>query len=185
VAEHAVGRAGRPTGSAVVLGAGAVGTLVALVLRDSGLRDVTLVDADEGRRQQAAALTAFPAVDAVPRFAPGAGVTLFECSGSAGALNAALRAVPVRTHVVLVEVHSEATPTDLDALLHKEITLTGSSSHSRADFVRAVGRLARSPETFRPLLGRRAGLDDAPAALTRLAHTHDAGKLLVGGQEDS
>ena len=126
-----------------------------------------------------------------PRYGPGAepseeagwGRTLFEPGAETG--DAALRAVPVRTHVVLVGVHSSATPTDLHALLHKEVSLTGSLSHSRADFARAVERLARTPETFRPVIGRRAPLESAAAGLVRLAHTQTAGKLLVGGQEAS
>ncbi|TDD64417.1 hypothetical protein E1262_28400 [Jiangella aurantiaca] len=181
VAVRAVRRAG-PLDDAevVVLGAGTVGLLVAILLPAPPV----LVERRPEQRDLAARLTAARVVDTLPASGDGK-VVAFECTGSADALNALIAALPAHSRIVLAGVHGRRTPTDLHTLLHRELEFVGSLSHSRADMRRAVEVLAADPGRFAPLVTHRIGWSDVPDALRDLAGAHPtAGKVLAGPRGD-
>lgn len=164
VAMHAVGRASRAgdgnLGPCLVLGAGPIGLLVALLASETGTA-VHVVEPDPHRRQLAAALEL--AVSAgIPQ---GSGWrTAIDAAGYPGSLLDALTAVErggVVTVVALPHAPVELVPADL---VEREAAVLGSSGFDR-ELPEAVQLLAADPTRFRPLISEALDLDEAPARL--------------------
>ncbi len=163
---HAVTRLDVPPGaSVVIIGAGTVGLLTLLALREltpagpvylmakhahqrSRARDLdatALIDPDRGvrsLRRMTAARMHLP--ERGPEFLLGGVDMAFECTGSPGGLDTALRLV--RAGGTVVASGMPAGGADLTPLWYRELQLVGAyASHSgRADFETAL-RLAGSP----------------------------------------
>jgi 2-desacetyl-2-hydroxyethyl bacteriochlorophyllide A dehydrogenase len=137
VAVHAVRQAGDIKGtSVVVLGAGAIGVLIAQVARACGAGRVVLMDIRQERLELAARLgLEVAAVSAVPKSDAG---ILFEATGAPEAAELFAPLLAPLGVVVLVGRMDRAVPIDVDALLFKEARLVTSRYFSRADFVMAL-----------------------------------------------
>ncbi|WP_460917425.1 zinc-dependent alcohol dehydrogenase, partial [Plantactinospora veratri] len=148
VAVHDVRRSGLAAGDrTVVLGGGPIGVLIAVVAREAGA-EVLLAEPDERRRATAAELgfrTADPGdlVELVQEWTGGAGADVaFEVSGAAPAVLAATDVVRVRGTVVVVAIHPQPRPMNLQRVFWRELTILGARVYERADFERAVELLA-------------------------------------------
>lgn len=107
VAVHAVAKAElRPGDRVVVLGAGPIGVITALVLRARGFEDVTLVSRNvaQARAAQGLGLATVALDDA--HDAAGAGA-VFECAGTPAAASLALDLVGPLGRVILVGIALE------------------------------------------------------------------------------
>lgn len=151
VSVHDVRRSGLVPGEkAVVIGGGPIGVLIATSARDAG-GEVVVVELDPTRRAAVADL-GFEVLDprAVDQVAwvnewtgdAGADV-VFEVSGSAAAVLGATSLARVRGRVVVVAIHSEPRPIDLQRLFWRELTIIGARVYERPDFETAVDMLAR------------------------------------------
>lgn len=160
IAAHAVDRGSPGSGDAVlVIGAGGIGGLITYAAASSGAT-VVVCEADPARREIAARLGA-SAVVAPPEPADPTGLPasdlVFEVSGTAGGLVAALGAVRRGGRIVLVGMQEPPSDIDLRRMALDEVSLIGTVAH----------RCARDlPAALRLLADRSEGWSDlAPTAI--------------------
>ena len=167
VAVRAVERSGlSPDQPAIVLGAGAVGMLTALVLADRGFGQVVVVSRNPARAKLAEALglrTISP--EDAAALAP---ACVFECAGTPAAARLAIELVRPLGRVMLIGV--SLAPLDLaaPAMLFKEVELHGVLAYSRANFAAAIELLARGRVPAERLITATAPLEDAEAMFQTL-----------------
>jgi (R,R)-butanediol dehydrogenase / meso-butanediol dehydrogenase / diacetyl reductase len=183
VAVHAVARAGSRVAvegraaagcrgaRVVVLGAGPIGLLTAMVARASDARAVHVIE-PAARRRETAAQLGF----ATETTRDGTADIVFEAAGTPDAVRCATRLVRPNGVVVIVAVHGEPVPTDLRAVTFAELTLTGARVYTPADIDVALTLLAETDLT--PLISQVVDLEEVPAALRRLERG-EAVKILV------
>ena len=150
VAVHDVRRSELAAGDkAVVIGAGPIGVLIAIVAAASGA-DVVIAEIDPARRAAAAEMglvTLDPSsVDQaawVEEWTGGAGAdVVFEVSGAAAAVLAATDLVKVRGTLVLVAIHPQPRPVNLHRVFWRELRILGARVYQRRDFERAAELVA-------------------------------------------
>ena len=150
VAVHDVRRSGlRPGERAVVFGGGPIGVLIALVARSEGA-EIVLVEPDASRRAIVESLglrtldpTSQDLVANVEEWTGGAGAdVVFEVSGAPAAVLAATGVAKVRGTLVIVAIHPQPRPIDLQRVFWRELTILGARVYQRVDFERAVELLA-------------------------------------------
>ena len=168
VAVRAVERSGlSPDQPAIVLGAGAVGMLTALVLADRGFEQVTLVSRNPARAKLAEAL-GLPTIspeDAPAALAP---ACVFECAGTPAAARLAIELVRPLGRVMLIGVSLAPLDLTAPAMLFKEVELHGVLAYSRANFAAAIELLARGRVPAKQLITATAPLEDAEAMFQTL-----------------
>ncbi|GAA3639248.1 alcohol dehydrogenase catalytic domain-containing protein [Microbacterium awajiense] len=149
VAVHDVRRGEvRPGDRVVVLGGGPIGLLIASVARTEGA-DVRIVELDAGRSEVARGL-GFAVIDpreqdqraVVEQWTGGAGAdVVFEVSGAAAAALGATSLAKVRGTIVIVAIHPDPRPLDLQRVFWRELRILGARVYQRQDFERAVDLL--------------------------------------------
>lgn len=180
VSVHDVRRSGLVPGEkAVVIGGGPIGVLIATTAREFG-GDVVVVELDPARRQAIADL-GFQVLDPttvdqsawVNEWSGGAGAdVVFEVSGAAAAVLGATDLVKVRGRLVVVAIHPQPQPINLQRVFWRELSIIGARVYERQDFDKAVELLD-------------AGAIPAELLITRivpLSETAEAFKALSAGQ---
>lgn len=180
VALHAMSRAGDLEGARVLVsGAGPIGLLAAASARARGAGHVTVSDVLGGPLSRATDLGA----DATVRIgeqtlADEAYDVVFECSGAAPAISAALGAVRRRGTVVQVGmVPNEARPVNLAPLISKEVSLVG-VFRFRDEIDDAVRMLQEHPE-IEAVITHVLPVDDAVRAFEIAKDSTASGKVVV------
>ncbi|MCQ6273350.1 alcohol dehydrogenase catalytic domain-containing protein [Pseudarthrobacter sp. R1] len=150
VAVHDVRRAELARGDhAVVIGGGPIGALIAIVARHEGAR-VVVAEIDPGRRQAIADL-GFEVLDPgtqdqaawVNEWTGSAGADIvFEVSGAAAAIAGATGLAKVRGTIVVVAIHPQPRPVNLQQVFWRELRILGARVYQRTDFERAVELLS-------------------------------------------
>jgi (R,R)-butanediol dehydrogenase / meso-butanediol dehydrogenase / diacetyl reductase len=144
VAVHALMRARpAPDDRVVVIGAGPIGMLTALVAREHG-SEVVLVSRNPARARSAEALglrTVAPA-DCVEVLADDPPSAVMECAGSGSAALLALGLVAPLGCIVLVGIAPEPFGLDPLPVVFKEVDIRGSFTYRRGDFDTAIELLA-------------------------------------------
>ncbi|ALO98783.1 molecular chaperone GroES [Streptomyces hygroscopicus subsp. limoneus] len=186
VAVHDVRRSGLAAGDkAVVIGAGPIGVLIAIVAAAFGV-EVVVAEVDATRRAAAErmGLTTLDAssvdqVAWVEGWTDGAGAdVVFEVSGSAAAVLGATSLAKVRGTLVVVAIHSQPRPIDLHRVFWRELTLLGARVYQRQDFERAIELLAEGVIPAEQLITGVVPLREVESAFG-LLETGRAMKLLV------
>ena len=186
VACHDVRRAELRAGeSALVIGAGPIGLLVALVARAQSAR-VVVSEVNPARLAFAADLgleTIDPGVDVVERIAEltgGAGAdVVFEVSGAPAAALAMTQAASIRGRVVVVAIYPDQQPVRLFDLFWKELEVRGARVYEPEDYERAIEIVASGALPLERLISRVEPLDRLPEVFEELsAGTADI-KVLV------
>jgi len=186
VAVHDVRRSELAAGDkAVVIGAGPIGVLIATVATAFGAQ-VVVSEIDPKRRAAAEEMglhTIDPsAVDPaawVNEWTGGAGAdVVFEVSGAAAAVLGATALAKVRGTVVVVAIHSQPRPIDLQRVFWRELRILGARVYERCDFERAVEMIAEGSIPADRLITRIVPLAEVNEAFTDL-ETGQAMKLLV------
>jgi|SRR5581483_3909195 len=182
VACHDVRRADLAPGeTAVVLGAGPIGLLIALVARAAGAR-VLLSEVNAARVEFARSLgfaVATPdAVGAQVRELTGdAGAdVVFEVSGAAPAVLAMTELAAIRGRLVIVAIHPEPQPVKLFDFFWKELELRGARVYEPEDYERAIALLAAGELPLERLITRVEPLERLPELFHELG---DSVKVLV------
>lgn len=184
IAAHAVGITPvAPGDCAVVVGAGAIGLLIAQTLRVAGCGMVAVVDIDAARLDLAARLGAIAILDPtrhdvpdeVSKLTSGRGADLvFEAVGAPATIDLCLACVRKGGNVTLVGNASPRVELALQSTVTREITLRGSCA-SAGEYpacldmigrgvvnvdalISAVAPLSEGPEWFRRLYKRESGL---------------------------
>ncbi|MCU1486700.1 MAG: hypothetical protein JWN67_3446 [Actinomycetia bacterium] len=169
----------QPGDRALVIGAGPVGTAVALWARRLGAAEVVVSDPVAHRREGAAAFGATgvhdPTADAPPR---GFDV-VFECVGLPGLIQAALDAVVVHGRVVVAGVCLQ--PDQIVPLtgIMKEAEVRFAVYYRRDEFATAASLLGTGEIDPAPFVTGRVGLDGVDDAFTRLVSTTTERKIVV------
>jgi (R,R)-butanediol dehydrogenase / meso-butanediol dehydrogenase / diacetyl reductase len=192
VAVHDVRRAELEAGQkAVVIGGGPIGVLIAAVARSFG-GEVAVVELDPKRRKTIADL-GFTVLDPledpvawVEEWTGGAGAdVVFEVSGAAAAVLGAVDYAKVRGTLVVVAIHPEPRPINLQRVFWRELRLLGARVYQRDDFDTAVALLATGAIPADTLITKTVPLRDIQSAFDALTGG-DAMKILIdvqAGQE--
>jgi 2-desacetyl-2-hydroxyethyl bacteriochlorophyllide A dehydrogenase len=177
VACHDVRRAALVPGeTAVVLGAGPIGLLVALVARETGAR-VAISELNPARAEVARSLgldVADPTAvhDLVRELTDDAGAdVVFEVSGAAGAVLSMTELAALRGRIVVVAIHPEPMPVKLFDFFWKELELHGARVYEPADYERAIELLAGNTLPLERLITRVEPLERLPALFDDLGES--------------
>ena len=190
VAVHDVRRGGVTDGeTAVVVGGGPIGLLIACVARTTGA-DVVVLELDEHRRRVAEGVgfrALDPARDDIGRlvgeWTGGAGAAIaFEVSASQAGVESALSLLSVRGRLVVVGIHSAPRLVDLHRVFWRELSLVGARVYERADYERAVDLLHSGAIPAQALISKIVSLDDAAEAFELLEGGGDVVKVLIDCQ---
>ena len=187
VACHDVRRAELAAGeSAAVIGAGPIGTLVALVTRAEGAR--ALVSELNPARRAFAAELGFETVDPGPddlarqieELTDGIGAdVVFEVSGASAAALAMTQVASIRGRIVVVAIYPDPQPVRLFDVFWKELEVRGARVYEAEDYERAIDLLASGTLPVERLITRVEPLERLPAVFDELtAGTADL-KVLV------
>jgi 2-desacetyl-2-hydroxyethyl bacteriochlorophyllide A dehydrogenase len=146
VAVHDVRRGEVSAGDrVVVIGGGPIGVLIATVAKHSGA-EVVVVEVDAARRAAVSEL-GFEVLDPtttdqaawVNEWTGDAGAdVVFEVSGAAAAVLGATDLVKVRGTLVVVAIHPQPRPVNLQRVFWRELRLLGARVYERTDFERAI-----------------------------------------------
>ncbi|GAB3535092.1 alcohol dehydrogenase catalytic domain-containing protein [Arthrobacter tecti] len=189
VAVHDVRRAElQPGETAVVIGGGPIGVLIASTAREFGA-EVVVIEPDPSRRQAVAEL-GFQVLDPqtvdqaawVEEWTSGAGAdVVFEVSGAAQAVLAAPDLAKVRGRVVVVAIHPDPRPVNLQRVFWREMTIIGARVYERSDYEAAVKLLDRGVIPVDLLISRIAPISETSAAFDALS-SGGAMKILIDCQ---
>jgi (R,R)-butanediol dehydrogenase / meso-butanediol dehydrogenase / diacetyl reductase len=168
-----------PGETAVVIGGGPIGLLIALVARARGAR-VLVVEPDEGRcaLAQELGLDAFAPADDLPVGETGAEV-VFEVSGSAPGILAATKHASIRGRVVVVAIFPEPKPVALFDLFWKELEVRGARVYEPEDFEAAIELIAGGSLELERVITGVEPLERVPALFDELRAGRSAMKILV------
>ncbi|THV36399.1 zinc-dependent alcohol dehydrogenase [Glycomyces buryatensis] len=192
VAVHDVRRAElEPGQKAVVIGGGPIGVLIASVARSFG-GEVVVIELDSKRRERIAEL-GFTVLDArddtvawVEEWTQGAGAdVVFEVSGAAAAVLGAVDYAKVRGTLVVVAIHPEPRPVNLQRVFWRELRLLGARVYQREDFDTAVALLDSGEIPADALITKTVPLAEIQSAFDALTGG-EAMKILIdvqAGQE--
>lgn len=184
VACHAVRRAGvEPEGSALVLGAGAIGLLIAQVWQALGGGPVAVLDLDESRLAVAAEL-GIPSWVGTPTGLPVD--VLFEATGSPHAFMTWLPTLAPAGRAVIVGKLDQLVAMDWVSLLRKEAEIITSRYFTLADFTRALQLLEDGQVEVARLIERTVPFQrlDERAGQTVMAEAKQVIRLLVELHEE-
>jgi 2-desacetyl-2-hydroxyethyl bacteriochlorophyllide A dehydrogenase len=172
--------------TAVVLGGGPIGLLIALVARAEGAR-VILSEVDPARLELAAALgfeTADPgATDlaaCVAAATDGVGAdVVFEVSGAPPAALAMTGLACLRGRIVVVAIYGEPPPVRLFDFFWKELELCGARVYEPEDYERAIVLLASGELPLEQLITRVEPLERLPSVFAEMAARPTGIKTLI------
>ena len=108
----------------------------------------------------------------------GAGVS-FEVSGAQAGLDAAVEHLAVRGRLVLVAIHAQPKPVNLQRIFWRELTILGARVYERADYERAVELVAAGVVPVDALVTAVVPLRQAAEAFELLEGGAGAMKVLV------
>ncbi len=187
VAVHAVQNSSFRVGdSALVIGGGPIGNLVAQVLRASGAREVIVSEIKQYRRELASRM-GFKVID------PSAGDvqhglqqligsrfvdTVFEATGFAGAYKDAIHCCKVRGHISFVGIPKTIPEVDILTILFKEIFTSSARMYSRKDYLGTIALLLRGAIDVLPLI-EKLPLKDAPLGFHKMKAADTSLKVLL------
>ncbi len=184
---HAVREARmQPGETAVVMGAGPIGLMTLLWLKNEGVKHVTVSEYAEPRRALARQLGADLVVNpgdqdlaAALLAATGAPPpVVFECVGVEGTLHQAMQLVARMGRVVVVGVCMKEDRIFPMVGINKQLTLQFVLGYTPVEYAEALGALADGSIDTSPLVTRTVGIDELPAAFEALASPHDC-KVVV------
>jgi threonine dehydrogenase-like Zn-dependent dehydrogenase len=156
-----------------VVGAGPLGSLLALYLRALGAERIVMVHPSPPRRKHMQAqgftvVTDTEALSAVGEALGEAPAVVFECAGTTSAATLAVALVAVHGTVILAGGASVAAPLTPADLLVKEAWVSGSFSCSRDNFATAMRTLRQGDLGALELVTSTIALDQLPAMLEEL-----------------
>lgn len=185
---HAVRLAGVEREDRVlVTGAGPVGLLLVATLRARGITDITVSEPSAARRQQALAVGASRVVTPDSLAAPPMALPVaepyavaFECSGHAGALEAALGQLDYAGTLVVVGTGFEPPRVNQNRMIIFELEMIGAYNYDDEGFGPAVELLDRGELPLDALIEPdNIALGDVMASMERLARGEIPSKVMV------
>ena len=184
----------RPGQKVAVFGAGCIGMMAMVTLKDRGFDDVAIIDTSDTRldiaRKLGVDLALNPSRDdvwAALREIHGTALlfgatectgtdAFVECTGSPQVMTDILGQAKPGAHVSIPALHREIFPMPLMIVMMKELRLTGSIEYPD-DFGRTVELLRRVD--LSPIITHRFALDDFAAAIETAQNPAVAGKVMI------
>ncbi|MBI3827865.1 MAG: alcohol dehydrogenase catalytic domain-containing protein [Candidatus Rokubacteria bacterium] len=186
VAVHDVRRAQtQPGDTALVLGGGPIGALIAMVARHRGAR-VVVAEVNPyrvGLLEDLGLETVGPDVDLtrfVQAWTEGNGVDVaYEVTGNPAAARLMTDVVRVWGTISVVAIHAEPVPVNLYQMFARELTMHGSRLYSREDWEEAIRLAASQAVTVAPLVSRKIPLEDLQQGMEHVLAGGAVMKVLV------
>lgn len=190
VAMHDVRRSGLQVGeTALIIGGGPIGMLIAMVARHSGARKVVISEINEFRCEFAQKL-GFETVNPVAKdfdekiqaLTEGKGFDVtFEVSGSRPGIASAVKYTTIGGMIMVVGMTKEPYPVDLSAMFAKELRMQGVRIHAQYNFIGAVELLKSGAlnDEFRALVSKIYSFDEIEEAFNFVQVPGDYFKVLV------
>lgn len=163
--------------SAVVIGAGPIGILTAIVLKHSGASRIIISDVDAGRLALCADL-GFETVDVrlnnlvdhVMAATDGDGVdVVFECAGVESAARDMTRLARIGGMICMTGIHKAPHAVDLREINFKELTLVGSRVYTKHEFETAVAYAATLADELRKVVTQIVPLSQSEGLFDMIA----------------
>jgi len=176
----------RPGETAVVIGGGTVGILIAMLARKTGA-EVLLLEINPHRLEFARRLK-FNAINSaeedmtqiLARFTKGqGGNVIFEVSGTANGSRLMTSLATVRGRIILTGIHDRKTTVDLYRIFSHELSVQGVRAYSRIDFEEAIRLMADHEIDVGPLISRKFPLEQLQQAMELAASGEQTLKILV------
>jgi 2-desacetyl-2-hydroxyethyl bacteriochlorophyllide A dehydrogenase len=189
VAAHDVRRARLAAGeTALVIGGGPIGQLIALVAQQNGAH-VILAEPNAGRRDFASRhgahvvdpLAEDLAAIVQERTGDAGADVVFEVAGIAATALDATRHARTRGRVVMVAIHPKPVPIDLHRVFWRELEVLGARVYEREDFERAIELIATGAIPADELISARVPLEKTLDAFESLGSA-EALKILIDVQ---
>ena len=162
VATGAIRRCGNLTGlNVVVLGAGAIGNLVAQVAVASGARKVVITDINQKRLAIAEKCGIHACVNTrekklkeviLEQFGDDEADIIIDCAGIKAIFNEAVAAARCSSKIVIVANYKEPVEVELPLFQRREVDLLGIMMYVREDFERAIDLMSRKAINTKSLI---------------------------------
>ncbi len=188
VAVHSVRRSKfKPLDSAVIIGAGPIGILVGLVLKESGASRIIISDISEARLELCRGF-GFETIDSrkeslheyVDKTTDGEGVNIvYECSGAAAGAEEMTYPVCADGMICLVGVHKEARSVMLSDMHFRELNLTATRVYEKEEFRQTVDYIARIPEEVAKIVTDVIPLEESEQVFEYIADPANAAMKVV------
>ncbi len=187
VAVHTVRTSGfRPGDTALVMGGGPIGNLIAQVLKASGARAVLASEVKPFRRALLGRLgipTLNPVADdllqAIRKVSGEPFVDhVFEATAAPAAYRDAIRACKVRGQITLVGLPKSPPEVDVLTLVFKEIRAIGSRVYTRKDYLATLSMLERRAIDVGPLITDQLALREAQLGFKKMLDADRSLKIL-------
>ena len=143
VAFHAVKKAKiSPEKKVVIIGAGAIGMLCLVLVRQMGAKKITVLDIDDSRLRLAKRVGADEVIhNAGEDHPPATFDIVIEAVGIADTVRKAISLTNRGGSLVLVGMSQKEIPVDMFDIISREIVLTGSFQYTRSEFETVVNML--------------------------------------------
>ncbi|PZU01534.1 MAG: 2,3-butanediol dehydrogenase [Gordonia sp. (in: high G+C Gram-positive bacteria)] len=166
---HAVNASGAGPGqTAVVFGAGPIGLMVTVSLRNAGVDRIVVVEPADVRNAKATAAGAdlvlnpfeVNVADILMEMTKGRGADVaFECAGIAAAMSQAIAGTRKGGNIVNVALWGKPAVLDMNAVLLKEISILGSLAYCN-DHPATIELVRNTPIDLGQFITKRIALDD-------------------------
>ena len=186
VGVHALDMAGTADWrTAVVIGCGPIGLLVALCLRQAAIESLIVSDINIHRlkRAQKLGFETFNSaegnlLDWVNQRTKQEGADIvFECAGSDTAALQMCDLLRPRGKIIMVGVHKEPPPVDLREISFREITMIGTRVYTRRSYQKAVSMIKDLPVD--ELISHKLDMNNAAAGFELMQKPEDVCKVII------
>ena len=177
VAVHAVSLAPiHPYDTALIVGAGTIGLLTLVVLRQTAVRRIIVSDLSDARLKAARALGADITVnvrhenllDVISQETRNGVDLAFEAVGVSATAQQTLAAIRTQGTLVWIGNSEKLIEVDMQSIVTREIRILGSYGMNQRDFGRSLAMLADGLIPIDQLITRRARLEEGPALFDEL-----------------
>ncbi len=178
----------KPGESVLIIGAGPIGTAIALWARYFGVRHVGISDLNKQRLQRAVDVGADVQINAAEEKDPVAAFiaqtgtapsVIFECTGVSGMLSRLISASPAGAHLVLAGTAMQKESITVSAAAMKKLCMTFALGYTAEDFSMVMDLLAEKRISTRHIVTGTVSLDEVPDIFETLKKPNAHGKVII------
>ncbi len=175
--------------TAVVLGGGPIGLLVALVAKETGA-NIIVSEVNENRITKAKELglnavnpTKIDLIDYVKKQTEGRNAdVVFEVAGVQAALNVMTEIAGIRGRILMVAIHGQKKEIDLFKFFWKELKLIGARVYEKEDYERAIALVTANTLPFEQMITDVQPLTNIQQVFENIDNNPDGMKTLMDCQ---
>jgi len=175
--------------TAVVLGGGPIGLLVAMVAKETGA-DVIVSEVNENRIEKAKELglnavnpTKIDLVEYVKEQTEGRRAdVVFEVAGVQPALDVMTEVAGIRGRILMVAIHGQKKEIDLFKFFWKELKLIGARVYEKEDYERAIELITKNELPFEKMITDVQPLSNIQKVFESIDNNPDGMKVLMDCQ---